>query len=99
MRRSGFVVWLRTDVARQLQRLRADGSRPLLMAPDREQRLTEMAAQRNPLYREVADLIFESAQAHVGVASDRLARVLQRRWQPLHPATPSTSSTSGPPSP
>jgi shikimate kinase len=96
MRRSGFVVWLRTDVARQLQRLRADGSRPLLMAPDREQRLAEMAAQRNPLYREVADLVFESAQAHVGAAADRLARVLQRRWQNSARSDPNLSTDSTP---
>jgi shikimate kinase len=83
LRIGGFVVWLRTDVAQQLERLRADTSRPLLAAPDREQRLTEMATLRNPLYREVADLVFESSQPHVGAAADRLARVLDRRWQRL----------------
>ena len=87
LRRAGFVVWLRTPVERQLQRLARDTSRPLLATPDREQRLTEMARLRDPLYREVADLVFESQQPHVGAAADRLARVLQRRW----PDAPSVS--------
>lgn len=91
LRRAGFVVWLRTPVDRQLQRLARDTSRPLLATPDREQRLTEMARLRDPLYREVADLVFESQQAHVGAAADRLARVLQLRWPeapPLRVPTP-----------
>lgn len=86
LRGTGFVVWLRTDVAHQLERLRNDTTRPLLAAPDREQRLTDMAILRNPLYREVADLVFVSDQSHVGAAAERLARVLERRWQ--RPAAP-----------
>lgn len=86
LRASGFVVWLRTSVDEQLKRLRNDGSRPLLAVPDRERRLADMARLRDPLYREVCDLIFESNQPHVGSAADRLARVLDRRWQ--HPLPP-----------
>ncbi|MFY8134210.1 MAG: shikimate kinase [Aquimonas sp.] len=81
LRTGGFVVWLRTSVAEQLKRLRNDGSRPLLAVPDRDQRLAAMAELRDPLYREASDLVFESNQPHVGAAADRLARVLERRWQ------------------
>ena len=81
LRCGGFVVWLRTSVEVQLKRLRNDGSRPLLAVPDRDQRLADMARLRDPLYREVCDLVFESTQSHVGSAADRLARVLDRRWQ------------------
>ena len=81
LRCGGFVVWLRTSVEEQLKRLRNDGSRPLLAVPDRDQRLADMARLRDPLYREVCDLVFESNQSHVGSAADRLARVLDRRWQ------------------
>ena len=81
MRAGGFVVWLRADVEQQLHRLRNDTSRPLLATPDREQRLRDMATLRDPLYREVADLVFQSSQAHVGAAADRLGRILMRRWQ------------------
>lgn len=93
LRGGGFVVWLRTEVAQQLERLRCDTSRPLLATPDREQRLIEMAALRNPLYREVADLVFESSQPHVGAAAERLGRVLERRWQRLTAEIPTADDT------
>lgn len=56
----GLVVWLNASVAQQLKRLERDKRRPLLAAPDRSERLTRMAEQRDPLYKEVADLMFES---------------------------------------
>ncbi|MBE5315786.1 MAG: shikimate kinase [Xanthomonadales bacterium] len=86
LRAGGFVVWLRTSVGEQLKRLRNDGSRPLLAVPDREQRLLAMAELRDPLYRQVCDLVFESNQPNIGAAAERLARVLDRRWQ--RPASP-----------
>ncbi|MCC6506427.1 MAG: shikimate kinase [Aquimonas sp.] len=81
LRRSGFVVYLRASVEQQLQRLRHDTTRPLLATPDRELRLREMAKQRGPLYRETADLVFESDQTHATKAADRLWHVLNRRWK------------------
>ncbi len=94
LRAGGFVVWLRTSVEEQLKRLRNDGSRPLLSVPDRDQRLAAMAQLRDPLYREVCDLIFESNQPHVGAAADRLARVLERRWQLPLPIASSSGQES-----
>lgn len=79
--RSGFVIYLRTGVERQLERLAKDRSRPLLQAPDRRERLTAMAAQRGPLYEEVADLAYDSDQASVGTACDALLAELALRWQ------------------
>jgi shikimate kinase len=77
----GFVIWLRTGVERQLERLGRDRSRPLLAAPDRRQRLLELAAVRDPLYAETADLTFESDQRRVAVATERLVELLAGRWQ------------------
>lgn len=94
LRTGGFVVWLRTRVDEQLKRLRNDGSRPLLAAPDREQRLVAMAELRDPLYRQVCDLIFESDHPHVGLAAERLARVLERRWQRPIPQSPGSGQES-----
>lgn len=81
LQRSGYVIWLRTSVERQLERLGHDRSRPLLQVADREQRLREMAAQREPLYRETCDLVFDSEQRRVNLAVDRLATLLASRWQ------------------
>jgi shikimate kinase len=79
--RRGFVVWLRTPVERQLERLQRDRKRPLLEAPDRRQRLLEMAAERNPLYASISDLTFDSDQRRVTLAVERLGASLAERWQ------------------
>lgn len=79
--RSGFVVWLRTSVERQIERLAQDRTRPLLQVADREQRLREMAALRDPLYQQTCDVVFDSDQRRVAAASERLHALLAARWQ------------------
>lgn len=78
---SGFVVYLRTGIERQLERLERDRSRPLLKAPDRRARLETLAAQRNALYEEVADLAYDSDHASVSSAADALFALLATHWQ------------------
>jgi shikimate kinase len=78
---SGYVVWLRTSVERQLERLARDRNRPLLAAPDRRQRLLDMALLRDPLYAATCDLPFESDQRRVQHAVERLVGLLGERWQ------------------
>lgn len=51
---NSVVIYLRTDIKQQLYRLRKDKKRPLLQGIGRKQRLTDMAAIRNPLYESVA---------------------------------------------
>ncbi len=53
----GRVVYLETSVRQQLARTRRDRKRPLLNTADRETVLRTLFAARDPLYREVADLI------------------------------------------
>ena len=53
----GTVVYLETSVKQQLSRTRRDRKRPLLRSGDREQILGDLLAVRDPLYREVADLV------------------------------------------
>lgn len=81
MAENGFVIHLKIDIDRQLQRLARDRQRPLLQAPDRRERLLALGAQRAPLYAEIADLELDSGRLSVGVATDRLAELLQDRWQ------------------
>ncbi|MCI1728624.1 MAG: shikimate kinase [Chiayiivirga sp.] len=78
---SGFIVYLRTGIERQLERLQRDRSRPLLRAPDRRERLLALAAQRAPLYEEIADLVYESDHASVATAADLLLAQLPPHWR------------------
>ncbi len=80
----GFVVYLQTDVERQLERLERDKQRPLLQTPDREQRLRRMADQRNPLYESVADLCVLSSQRSVRHMANIVAKAVLREWRPVH---------------
>jgi len=79
--RRGFVVYLRVSVAAQLERLARDRTRPLLQRPDREQVLHEMAALRDPLYRELADLTLDTDLYTPADATAQLVLRLAAQWQ------------------
>src|SRR5690554_3309380 len=81
MREHGFVVHLQVDVPTQLRRLARDRSRPLLASGDREPVLRRLASEREPLYREVADLGFDTGEDAASAAAGRLAGILKDRWQ------------------
>lgn len=81
LRQRGFVIWLQTDVASQLQRLARDRTRPLLQRPDREDVLRQMAETRAPLYAEVADFHFDTTGRSTAEACSALAHALAAHWQ------------------
>lgn len=56
----GFVVYLHTPVSLQLQRTAHDKNRPLLQTADPRARLEELFRNRDPLYREIADLVIDT---------------------------------------
>jgi len=56
----GTVIYLHTSVDQQLSRTAHDRNRPLLQTPDPRTTLEELLAIRDPLYREIADLVIET---------------------------------------
>ena len=56
----GYVVYLYTTVDQQLRRTQKGRERPLLEQGDRREILEELLQQRDPLYREIADLVVET---------------------------------------
>ena len=82
LRQRGFVVYLRVGIEQQLRRLARDTVRPLLAGPDRRERLQQLAAQRGPLYEEIADLTFDCDRLPLAEAVSRLATELAPRWRP-----------------
>lgn len=60
LREGGQVIYLCTSVEQQLDRTSRDRNRPLLQTPNPRQVLNELMALRDPLYREVADIIVET---------------------------------------
>jgi shikimate kinase len=81
LRERGFVVHLHLGVEAQLTRLARDRSRPLLANGDRRTTLTALAAKRDALYNEVADLRFESDGPGPDAAARRLATLIAGQWQ------------------
>ena len=60
IRQGGRVIYLHTSVEQQLERTSRDRNRPLLRTANPGRVLTELMAIRDPLYREVADIIIET---------------------------------------
>lgn len=77
----GYVLWLDTTIEQQLERLARDTRRPLLAGEDRRGKLEHMAAQRTPLYREIADLALSGAHETASEAAARCIALLDGHWQ------------------
>lgn len=56
----GFVVYLYTTVDQQVLRTRKGRERPLLESGDPRGTLQELLRKRDPLYRDIADLVVET---------------------------------------
>jgi len=78
---NGIVVYLAVPPALLWERLRQDKKRPLLQVADPLSRLMELHAKRDPLYREVADLIVEG-----GGSSHHLVKLIEHELQERFPA-------------
>jgi shikimate kinase len=77
----GYVVWLQTSIAQQLERLERDSRRPLLAGVDRLERLRAMALAREPIYREIADLAVPGEHGSVASATERCIALIDHHWQ------------------
>jgi len=80
LRRNGLVVYMSTSVAQQLRRLSRDRTRPLLQTGNRKAKLARLATQRNPLYEELADIVFPSQNRGPDVTAQALAEAIRTYW-------------------
>jgi shikimate kinase len=83
LRSHGLVVYLKTSIENQLNRLDKDKSRPLLQAEDRTQRLLELARVRNPLYDATADLVFSTRNSSVHATAKAVSSAIMERLDTL----------------
>ena len=77
----GLVAWLQADPAAQLRRLEGSRDRPLLEGTDRQARLVALAAERDPLYGEVADFTIDTRDLDAAAVAEALASRVEGRWQ------------------
>lgn|SRR5688572_7554995 len=74
----GTVVYLRASVHELWLRTRYDKNRPLLQGNDVRSKLRTLYAQRDPLYREIADIIVDTSRQSVRTLVLQLEQDLQR---------------------
>jgi len=75
----GCVVYLQTSVAQQLERTRHGKHRPLLVTEDPRARLEALLIEREPLYREIADITVSTDGRRVQLLADEVVRLLAER--------------------
>ncbi len=72
----GFVVYLHTSVKQQLERTRSGRERPLLENDNREKVLQDLMDERDPLYRQISDLIVETDGRRVQTVAREIQEAL-----------------------
>jgi len=70
----GIVVYLRAAPADLWHRTRHDRQRPLLRTEDRMARFEQLFAERDPLYRDIADIIIDTGHQSLGALAGKLER-------------------------
>lgn len=73
----GFNIYLNAPLSLLAQRTARDRNRPLLQTEDRDQRLETLVAERDPLYREVADMIVTSDRRSARYVAKEILRRLE----------------------
>jgi shikimate kinase len=76
---NGVVVYLRAAVADLWRRTRHDRNRPLLKTDEPLAKLEQLYAERDPLYRIIADIIVDTGSQSLGSLTHRLEQQLIER--------------------
>lgn len=72
----GTVIYLRAAINDLWRRTRHDKSRPLLQTGDPLGKLQELLAQRDPLYREIANIIIDTGNQSLGTLIHKIEQQL-----------------------
>jgi shikimate kinase len=72
----GFVIYLYTSVRQQLERTNRGRERPLLENGDRAVVLERLMSERDPLYREIADLVINTDGRRVQTVAREIQQAL-----------------------
>jgi shikimate kinase len=77
LRTRGKVVYLKSSPDELMRRLRHDTQRPLLQVSDPLQRLRDLYAVRDPLYRETAHFVIETGRPSVATLVNMIVMQLE----------------------
>jgi shikimate kinase len=91
LRAAGWVVYLHASPEDLYKRLRHDQSRPLLQGTDPLQKLRDLYAQRDPLYRETANFQLETGRPSVATLVNMVAMQLDLAGALAQPSSDQTA--------
>ncbi len=77
LRTGAKVIYLRSTPEEVFRRLRHDTNRPLLQVSDPMQRLRDLHAQRDPLYRETAHFVIETGRPSIATLVNMILMQLE----------------------
>ena len=77
----GTVIYLHAPPADLYERVRHDKNRPLLATADPLARLESLYGERDPLYREVADIVVDTGRQSAPVLVRHLLGRLEENWK------------------
>jgi shikimate kinase len=78
LRKSGYVIYLKTSIETQLARTQKNQNRPLLENVDAEHKLTELMQERGALYEQEADLVVTSGERVVSKVVEEIMQALEK---------------------
>ena len=73
----GFVIYLCAPLEQLVRRTARDKNRPLLQTKNPKKTIEDLLAIRDPLYREVADLVFETDGFTVRQVVSKLQKIIK----------------------
>jgi shikimate kinase len=79
LRTRGFTIYISSSVNELWLRTHNDRNRPLLQTHDPRARLAELLQLRDPLYRDVADMVVETGRPSVGKLVGQIVEELMTR--------------------
>lgn len=79
LKERGTVVYLRANINELYRRLERDKTRPLLQTANPQERIASLLAEREPIYEQLADVVFETGSAPVHLAAKQLLDVLKEQ--------------------
>ena len=84
----GHVILLQVDIREQLRRVAFDSNRPLLQTEDPAARLKALMEEREPIYKEVADVAISTDSRRMYHVVSRILRHLKQEDICLDPPPP-----------
>jgi shikimate kinase len=92
LRKAGVVVYLAVPPSVLFERTRNDQNRPLLQVPNRREVIERLVVERDPLYREVATLVYGGARKSARASAEEVAQLIAEQASPPGPELPEGGS-------